>query len=129
MLGAKRFKDRQRAFEERPRPHEVALSLQQLREVNEARRRITMVGPAHLLMYRQCIAKKGESLGVNSAPVKIAPGVAQKHGPACNVRSGIRGGIAHRQQVWRELRGQRPGLRDGEPGFWVERSGPCRDSV
>ena len=55
MLGAESpLADGQRALVERPRPHNVALVLEQDGEVVEARRGVGMLGAERLFVYRQC---------------------------------------------------------------------------
>jgi hypothetical protein len=73
MLGAERLlADRQRALEERPRPHKVALGLEQEGEAGEASRRIRMLGAERLLADRQ------RTLEERPRPHKVALGLEQE---------------------------------------------------
>jgi hypothetical protein len=116
MLGAAHLLlDCQRALVERPRPSEVALGLKQEGEVVEAPCGNLIVRAERTLQNRQCIAKKGVSLGVSPTPVEITAYPLhkgayplQKERPTCKLRSVTRARITKGQQMRRKSSAQWP---------------------
>ena len=110
MLGAEQLlADRQRALEERSRPHKVALVLKQAGEVVEARRRIGMLGAEQLLTDRQRTLEERSRPRICSSAIKIVACPVQKVS-AFRVRSGVRHfRPATREQMRRQRRTARPG--------------------